>query len=117
MEQTLTFNQLKFIMKAFDEIQNGNIDNVDLAFEYLPEKNSGINPLAKLRAINTYVISNNAILEDMATEIINNQSDQNEVSGNIATPAGVKPVKNEDKFKAKLQRYVAKQKSKRGKKK
>ena len=102
----LTKQQVEDIILVYDEIQTGNVneENINEAFELLPEKNAGLNTLMKIRAINTYVIMNNEELINMKTTIVNNQSDQNEVVLPYALKDGVKPKRKYTKRKTKARR-------------
>lgn len=105
----LNLLQVELILMTFEDIQTGliNEDQIQHAFDILPVKNSGMNNLARIRAINSYVIHNNQDLNDMRTTLINKQSDQNEVvEGPHALQAGVKPkrktkVRKKSKTRAK----------------
>ena len=101
--EELTKEQALDILLVYDEIQCGNVieENINKAFAYIPEMNEGINTLQKIRAINRYVIFNQETLLNMTTKIIDEQSDQNELTGAYALEAGVKKPKSTKKKKSK----------------
>jgi len=95
----------EMIMAVYKDIQNGKVvvDEVQVAYDLIPDPRPAVNTLTKMRAINQYII-----FHDMPTEIIDNQSDQGDVAPPTALKAGVKT-------KAKTRRKTkAKAKSKRG---
>lgn len=98
----LTLMELELILLTYDAINVGNVneEQIQLAFDVLPVKNSGMSNLARMKAINQYVIFNNEDLLNMRTTLINNQSDQNEQTGTYALESPAKVIKPRAKRKS-----------------
>lgn len=92
MEDKMTIPELMYVMDVYGKIQTGNATDleIDEAFNYLPSEKTNTNQRSKILAINRYVIFN---FSDMTTKIINEQSDQNTVSEDIAVPLTAKDKK------------------------
>lgn len=92
--ENLTNLQAELILTVYENVNTGVSNNkeIESAFKAIPQaSNEGINYLMQTRAINTFVLANYQELQYMATQLIIEQSDQNEQAGKTATKAGVKP--------------------------
>ena len=95
----LTNLQAELLLMTYEEMNNGNVnpEQINLAYNCIPDKNAGLNTLMKVKEIRRFVIFNEEELTNkvnqlnMATTIINNQSDQNVVVEAYALESNVKP--------------------------